>query len=294
MIFLFFLPGDTTSAEFHTQGADVRKSYRQPLSWPNLVSSKWGQRVWKELLQKPALETPKRCDHCPVNRQANYWRTFTQTSLRLFKEQGGVGKWFDESAAKEVGGCMVIPKYELDKPGFLWTTRHPEFALSVGIARWIATHEPIRLIGIHVCPCDLSQGTKMIYVGCAKGTNYIIQPVDGDSFPPQEGWSDGIIINHLTPQQMEGGVSYDVDMNFFTIVKQKTANSIGDEERKDSEIFRLFTHRIDSLLTEIACKDPNTDPSGGLYDLPRTWSAFLHRIPNTSLDTAVDYHHDGV
>lgn len=255
--------------------------------------------IWHELL-KGSLDLPQTCSVCSQNSQVFLWRTFTDRSLESFKNNKGRGKILDLEICDhlDVKGRLVHIKKreELEEPGYLWVARSADLAMAVGLSRAIFSDEPVSLLGINVCKCDLEASYHLYTTISSHGETYIwsIDPVDLDRVDKHNFFKDEELVTEIPQHKIESGIVYRIDSTFFDYIKKAL------EGVSLSEInLRRLASFLDKVLIDIARQDPNmkniTDPLD-LNVLARTWRPFLGRIPNITFTNQVRqiYHGRGI
>lgn len=269
---LSFGPGHASNVSYACRGDGTIRVQQsgedQSTSLPTSPDTN-GRVIWESLLAEPPLALPKRCDSCPDNRQAYFWRSFTDLSLNTFRERGGVGTELD-LIPLSLKDNYYVDKAELESPGTLWVTRSPQFAMAVGVARSLTEDQGVHLLGVTVCECDLHNGVTVYatdVVNYSSDASVAKIPAEKLSLNPVH--SVGEIISQFTQDQIQNGVAFKIDSDFFRRIKEAISASKGRVYVKG------LAHLLIDIFEDMAKQDKKIVDPKNLNVLHNTWKPFL-------------------
>lgn len=236
--------------------------------------------LWDRLNEGKRLPIPDKCPKCTPSEQQIFWRTFTRSSLKSIIENNGKGKWPDELATDQPR--RLIESVKLENPGIIWLSQNPDLALNVGVSRGLTTGEPITLVGLNICKCDLENGVKIISPQASSIVGFSqLEQLDSNTIAGYPWATNGVIINRIPQKKFSEGVFYQVHLKLFSKIQKAIQKSRLSLEVISSDAFlRQLANMLGSVLFFLAIKDPEIPKHAEIDFLPRTFKLFLNQISN--------------
>jgi hypothetical protein len=121
-------------------------------------------------------------------------------------------------------------------------------AVCVGVSRALVEKQEVFLLGYRECPCSLGQ--KQMIITADNKNELVVRQVTQEKLPNTSHLlSEGCITSRITKEQIDSGVLYRIDPNFFSAL-----NPALEAAKQDGVENSLLVPEVSKVIADLLCQ----------------------------------------